>query len=235
MRKTIARLLLLVLILSAQAGFSQNLPVKLGLQVSPNIAWMGPKTSGYKSDGATGGVTIGLLSDFYFTERYAFSTGLNFAFMNGKLTYPDYINVKHDSVTVKDTGQTSRKYNSIYLEIPTMIKMQTKRFGNFSLYGQIGFSTGFRLSSTVKDNFVSDKSNTTASDKSDGKEKTSLIREAVVIGFGTEYHLDESSAILVGLTYSNALNNVLDGFNKLSGDNEKALLNLVELKIGFIF
>jgi hypothetical protein len=236
MRKNSTLLIILVLFIAVQTGFSQNSPIKLGLQVSPNISWMVPKTSDYKSDGISGGVTIGLISDFYFTERYAFSTGLNFSFLNGKVKFPDYLIVKNNLVTVHDTGQTSRKYNFIYLDIPMTIKMSTKQFGKFSLYGQIGFSTGFRLSAMTKDNFVSDKTKISVSDKSDAVGNTSLIRESVIIGFGTEYHLDESSGIILGLAYNNALNNVLlNGVNKLSGDNEKALMNFVELKIGFIF
>src|ERR1035437_6389434 len=113
MRKIKTLLIILVIIITAQTGFTQKSPIKLGLQVSPNISWMVPKTSDYKSDGISGGVTIGLISDFYFTERYAFSTGLNFSFLNGKVKFPDYMNVKKDLITVQDTGQTSRKYNFI--------------------------------------------------------------------------------------------------------------------------
>ena len=72
------------------ATFSQSkLPIKLGLQVAPNIGWMNPSTKGYSSDGARFGGTIGFVGDFYFAENYAVSTGMNFQFMNGKLTYAD--------------------------------------------------------------------------------------------------------------------------------------------------
>jgi len=227
MRKIITFICFLAMIFSAQTGFSQNPPVKLGLQVSPNIGWMSPKSKDYNSNGANMGVTIGLISDFYFTDRYAFSTGVNFSFLNGKLNYPD----AQDSMT----GQRTRKYSFIYLEIPTQIKMQTKNFGKYSLYGQIGFSTGFRLTSSVKDEFTDEKTSAVSNSKNDAVGITSLIRESVVIGFGTEYHLDESSRIIAGLAYSNALNNILSGSNNKTGLNEKSLLNLVELKIGFIF
>ena len=227
MKKTITCFFLFVTFLSAQKGFSQNLPVKLGLQVSPNLAWLSPKATDYNSDGAVLGVTIGLISDFYFAERYAFSTGLNFSFINGKMNFPDSIPAA--------SGKTSLKYNFIYLEIPMMIKMSTRDFGKYSFYGQIGFGTGFRLTASTKGTFIDDATNKETDVKNDVAGNTSLIRESVIIGFGTEYHLDESSRILVGLSYSNALNNVLTGSNKKTFIEEKALLNLAELKIGFIF
>ena len=62
--------------LSAQ----EKLPIKLGLKVAPNMCWMNTNTSGYEYNGLSVGGTVGFVSDIYFAERYAFSTGLNFDF-----------------------------------------------------------------------------------------------------------------------------------------------------------
>ena len=48
-------------------------------------------------------------------------------------------------------------------------------------------------------------------------------------------HIDESTLIFAGLTYSNSLNNVLTGYNSLSGANQKAFLNYAELNLGILF
>ena len=65
---------------------------------------------------------------------------------------------------------------------------------------------------------------------------TSLIRESLLIGLGFELHLDQSSRLILGLSYSNALNNVLNGgVNEKSKLNEKSSLNFVELNLGFLF
>jgi len=73
-------------------AFSQDTsPVKLGLKVSPNIAWMNPGTKGYSNNGASLGATIGFVSDFYFARNYAFSSGFNFQYLNGKLNYSDSV------------------------------------------------------------------------------------------------------------------------------------------------
>jgi len=210
---------------------AQNHPIKLGLKVSPNLSWMSPETKHYNYNGVTGGAIVGLVSDFYFTEHYAFSTGFNFAFLNGKLTYGDQRIENNDTLF----GQLDRKYKFMYLDIPYMIKLQTRMFGNFSFFGQIGFSTGFRMSAKARDEFKPDDGGGVISENSNITSQTALIREAILFGIGMEYYLDPNTRIFLGASYSNSLNNILTGANNRFGLNEKALLNFVELNLGILF
>jgi len=207
-------------------------PMKLGLKVSPNICWMNPATKGYTSAGARMGATIGFISEFYFAENYAFSTGLNFQYINGKLNYSDSLLV--DNNTRMAYGDLLRKYNFLYLEIPLMIKMKTKTFGKMSYFGQIGFGTGFRIKASVNEHFVP-KTGDPVDQQYDFNRGTTLIRESILIGVGCEYHVDESSRLLFGISYSNSLNNILTGVNYSSNLIEKSQLNFAELNIGFLF
>lgn len=211
-------------------GFSQGkLPMKLGLKVAPNIGWMSPGTDGYSSDGARAGGTVGFIGDFYFTENYAFSTGLNFQFINGKLSYNDSLKINGNNSL--EYGEVFRKYNFLYLEIPVMIKMKTKTFGKVSYFGQIGIGTGFRLKATVSEHYEPASSVPVYP----VQRGTALMRESILIGIGCEYHIDESSRILIGLSYSNSLNNILTGVNNTFNRVEKSQLNFAELNIGFLF
>jgi hypothetical protein len=212
-------------------GHGQKSKMKMGLKVAPNIAWMNPGTKGYLNDGARLGATIGFVSDFYFAENYAFSTGFNFQFLNGKLRYSDSLAV--EGMTGYQDGEVFRKYNFLYLEIPLMIKMQTKKFGKMSYYGQMGLGTGFRIKTTVKEHFEMTKGG--ASDQQYDYNEATLIRESIIVGLGCEYHLDESSRLMFGIAYSNALNNILTGTNKKSNEAQKSVLNYIELNIGFLF
>ncbi len=210
---------------------TQDSPVKLGIKASPNISWMAPETKHYSYDGVTGAATIGLVTDFYFAKNYAFSTGFNFAFLNGKLTYVD--SLSYDTTT--SLGQMSRKYKFFYLDIPYMIKLRTNPFGKFSFFGQIGFSTGFRLSAKAQEKFEPEGGGEPIEEDTNINSETTLIRQAVLFGIGLEYHLDENTRIFFGVNYSNGLNNILTGHNKHSDLNQKALLNFVELNLGVLF
>lgn len=210
---------------------AQKQSIKLGLKVSPNIAWMAPETKHYNYDGITGGAAIGLVSDFYFAKNYAFSTGFSFSFLNGKLTYNDSLSINTNQLY----GQMDRKYKFVYLDIPYMIKLQTNTFGRFSFFGQIGFSTGFRISAKARDEFIPVTGAESVKENSSITFSTSLIRQAVIFGAGLEYHLDVNTRIFIGVNYSNSLNNILTGHNSASGLNEKAQLNFVELNLGVLF
>lgn len=233
MKKLRTILFIMILIAIPFLIFSQaKIPMKLGLKIAPNVGWMSPGTKGYSNDGARLGMTIGFVSDFYFTENYAFSTGFNFQFLNGKMSYSDSLLIEGNPKL--QNGQVYRKYNFLYLEIPLMIKMQTKAFGKFSFYGQIGLCTGFRVKTTVKEHFVPETGNA-VDQQYDFNGGTTLIRESILAGVGCNYHLDESTQIFIGLNYSNSLNNVLTGVNYKSKLNEKSMLNYAELNIGILF
>jgi len=231
--KRICIIFSLIVFSLAQTGHlkAQTPPVKLGIKVAPNIAWMAPETKDYEYDGVSGGLTAGLVTDIYFAEHYAFSTGFNFAFLNGKLKYTDSLALDTGSVA----GQMYRKYKFIYLDIPYMVKMQTRPFGNFSFYGQIGFSTGFRLSAKARDYFDPENGAERIEENHNITSETTLIRQAVLFGIGFEYHLDENTRIFLGFSYSNSLNNILTGHNTYSGYNQKSLFNFVEANLGILF
>jgi len=226
--------LLILGIFSLSVQAQSKLPVKLGLKVAPNICWMNPSTSDYSSDGIKAGAIIGFVSDFYFAERYAISTGFNFSFLNGKLRYRDERLKPLMDTTIILMGQVNRKYNFIYLEIPIMVKMQTKQFGRFSFYGQIGFGTAFRLKATANEEFTPDAGQV-FDQQYNITEATTLIRESILVGVGTEFHLDQSSRLFLGINYSNSLNNVLTSENMKTKAKEKSMLNYLEVSLGILF
>jgi len=137
-----------------------------------------------------------------------------------------------DTVPVK--GITNGTLSFFYFEIPVMVKMFTKQFGKFSFFGQIGFGTGFRISATAKTAFTGNDGYT-QNEKESITYQTTTIRESLIIGLGSEVHLDQSTRLFFGLGYSNSLNNVLKGYNTSSGLNQKAYLNYAELNLGVMF
>lgn len=237
------KIMIILILLSFTWGISQTasaqmdnasqkkVPVKMGMRISPCISWMTPETKHYSYNGITGGVAAGLVADIYFARNYAFSTGFNFSFLNGKLDFGDTLNLNNQD----KFGTFDRKYKFIYLDIPYLIKMQTNPFGKFSFFGQIGFSTGFRMSAKISDHFTPEDGSAPYEGKSDYANWTTLIRQAVLFGVGMEFHIDHSTRLFFGVNYSQGLNNVLTGINIASDLNEKALLNFAELNLGVLF
>jgi hypothetical protein len=189
---------------------------------------MNPNEKDYLYNGVAAGISFGFISEFHFTEHYAISTGFNFSFLGGNLQLPYALK--------PDTGILDRKYNFRYLEIPLMMKMKTREYGNFSFFGQIGFGTGFNLRTKVNDNFITQNHGTISDKKNLTTSEVCFFREAILVGVGTEYKIDESVSLIIGLSYSNSLNNVLLGNNtKDKSLQNRSSLNYAELNIGILF
>ncbi len=231
MKKILTFYSLVLLILLGGPALSQNQHVKMGVKVAPNIGWMNSDTKGYEYDGITGGATLGFISEFYFMEHYAFVTGFNFSFLNGKLKYPSIVIQDGDTLP----GILNRKYDFTYLEIPVLLKMKTKKYGKFSFFAQLGVGTAFRIKCRAKDTFHPENQSS-FTEKNDITGQTTLMRESIIVGLGTEFHIDESTVLLFGFNYNNTLNNVLNSNNPADPDvKEKGLLNFAELSIGVLF
>ena len=222
-------LLASICLFSSQAALAQKKPeIKLGLKFAPNLSFIIPTTPNYNYNGVKFGGVLGFVSDIYFAPHYAFSTGFNFAFLGGKISYPD-----RTSEVATLEGTTHANMSFIYMEIPLMIKMFTKCFGKFSFFGQVGFGTSFRLNASSSYTFESTVG-TTNTEKTDITNQTTVIKESVLIGIGTEVHLDQSTRLVMGLGYSHSLNNILHGSDAYDS-NRKAYLNYAELNLGVMF
>lgn len=106
--------------------------VRLGLKVAPTLAWLKSNSTEISSDGAKAGFTYGVISDFYFSENYAFSSGLDIVYKGGSL---------------KAGSLEAVKYDLQCLEIPLMLKMRTNQIGHFLYFGQFGLAGSVKLKS----------------------------------------------------------------------------------------
>lgn len=223
---------MMILIISSPV-FSQDPPVRLGIRVAPNIGWMSSDAKNYAYDGVTGGITFGFVSEFYFSRNYAFSTGVNYSFLNGKLQLPHKEKFEGDPAFY--TGTLMRKYKFEYLEIPLLMKMKTNDIGKFNIFTQVGFETGFRIRANARDEF-NPTNHESVKETNLITSKTTQIREAIMIEFGTEYHLFETTRLVFGITYSHGLNNVLTGTNARYSDvDNQGVLHFTEISIGILF
>ncbi len=230
--KLIQRMLLLALLLlcvSVTGAFAQYKSIALGVKVSPNIGWLRTDAEDYSSEGAVPGIAWGLITDFYFAENYAFSSGFNVNFHNAKISYPD--------IESFNIGVLNRQYRLKYIDIPMLIKMKTNDIGDFRFFGQIGLQPGVRIGSKAKDSFKSvTPPSTVKRDWRTIDSQTNLFRISMVIGAGIEYPIDNSTALVAGINFVNGLSDVLKGKNAVDSTVEHmAVPNAFEITFGIIF
>jgi len=228
-------LLLVTFITIGFQVFSQTKPFRFGLKVAPNLGWISPDTEDYENDGSLGGFSWGFISDITILENYYFGTGFNVSYISGKLTYPDSLQLENDDF--RTFGTTNRTYKFRYIEVPLTLKMKTSKFETVQVYGQIGFSLGFNLKAKATDTFTYQEGNVfkTEENESDISDDVTFLKGALVLGGGIEYFIDNSTSILIGVSYSNGISNVMTGWNAVNLANEKATPNYLELTLGVIF
>lgn len=183
----------------AQSEASKNF--RLGLTAHPNFGWIKSDMQGSETDGLRAGFSYGLLGDFYFTDTYAFSTGLKLTTLNGQ-TAVDEGNVVGAPVVAQ------RIYKLQYLEIPAKLKLTTNETNGMKFFGEFGLGNGIcvRAKQDVKD----DKGND-LSKEADIYKETSFYRASLIIGAGGEFTVGEKTALVAGLTFDNGFTDIKSG------------------------
>lgn len=220
---------IVALIVFSQAAFAQYKSVALGVKVAPGFGWLKTDAQGYDNNGIVPGIAWGFVSEFYFAENYALSTGFNFDFQNGKLSYPE----SRDGL---GSGELTRKYRLKYLEIPAVIKMRTNEIKGLRFFGQVGLGLGIRLSSKGKDEFISDNHTTQTTEFSLIDSQTRLFKAAMIVGVGVEYPFDNSTALVAGINFNNGFTNALKGTNTVNSSvDHHGVPNFIELSMAIMF
>jgi len=228
-------LLFTIIVLFGFQTFAQLKPFRFGVKAAPNIAWISADTEGYENDGPVLGFSWGFMADITLMEHYFLKTGFNFDYLNGKLIFPVENIVLDNNDTI--SGSLHRKYNLRYLEIPLTFKMRTNQFGKFVIYGHIGFGAGFKMKATSQDELYDEDGNSSLmlNDKNDISDELALVRGSLIVGIGTEFFIDQSTSIILDITFNNGLSDILTGENSKTGEEQKAYLNYFQLNIGVMF
>ena len=229
LKKIILAAVLTVIVLQAS---SQYKPVILGLRGGFNLGWMKSGEDNYENKGMTPGISWGFISEFYFMENYAVQTGFNIQYLKGRLEYPYRRMIDADSSAI---GYLDRKYKLNYLQIPVVIKMKTNLSEKINFFGKVGMGTAFRLDAKAEDVFTYGDGEKIKENKNI-KEDISLMRISLILGFGAEYIIKGSTAVIMEFTFDNGFVDVLTGKNPAMPDqNEQANLSFMELGIGIVF
>lgn len=202
---------------------------RFGLKVSPNISWFRTETSGFENQGVGLGYTYGLIFDYYFTENYALTSGLNLVRTAAGLKYPDlYDNAE---VTMR------RDYRYRFIEVPVALKLSTAEIGYFTYYGKFGLGLGFRTSALADERIYYQHGGVfDPNERIDVASESKFFRAGLLLGAGTEYRFGGRTALLAGLTLHNGFSNVLDIERKPIWRSTPSAHNLyLELTLGVMF
>ena len=226
-------LLIASFILGSISIFAQEEPAfHFGVKASPSLAWLRSDTKGYASDGSKFGFSYGLITDFNFASKYAFSTGIDITYRGGKFKTVQELKTKvnEDSVI-----STSASYVLQYLEIPITLKLKTNEIGSVTYYVQVGVAPGINIrarknyASSTQTTVLGTKYTTTAEEnKLDAQNEINSLNLSMIIGGGVEYTLSGQTVLVGGIQFNNGFLDVFD-------DTPKVNSNYLALTLGILF
>jgi hypothetical protein len=236
--------LLLLLLFLGFKSFSISDKIRLGLQVSPGIAWSKPMGTGLQKGVPRFGINYGFLFEYWFTKNAGLTSGINGAYdgfnLHGRARF------ENDNAGNK-IRSVNERYAYHYLEIPAYLKLKTNdlKGGKFSIWGQVGFTVNFTVSAraTFSDSIPVAGGNIAVEKENILKWKNDVTRAIpnfwanffdfrLGAGAGVQYRLGDRTALLVGLFYHNGfVNNLFDHDSK----KEPNVMRMMSLRVGILF
>src|SRR6187399_1931370 len=142
MKRTAAKILCVILVISAIRLSAQDRPLRFGFMVSPLSSWVKNNDNLIVENGGNVGIKLGATADVYFKKNYSFTMGFDLAFHEGgEFLYEIGGNFLPNSELSDEILQTGDKplpdgvkirYNLTYLDFPIGIKFRTRE-GNSNM------------------------------------------------------------------------------------------------------
>ncbi|WP_375435353.1 porin family protein [uncultured Hymenobacter sp.] len=208
------KLLLALLTVGASAG-AASAQVEIGLKLSPSITNLraeSASTSGFVNESSKVAIGGGLVVDYFFGQNYAFSSGLQLVGKGGTISYVD------------GSTRYEQKIGIQYLEVPVTVKLFTNDVTtDTKLYFQLGGTLGGAIAGKID-------GNKRFTDPATGQENKALDYvilpdAAVLLGFGAEYQLGQSTKVFAGLSYHRGLLNIDNYFEDERNFSDVTLKN----------
>ena len=200
--------------------------ISLGIHADPVIGWFGSDTRETKNDGARPGFNFGLTFNKYFTQNYAFSTGISLLNTGGRLVNTDTVVMEFTNFNSTVLPEKPVIYKIQYLAVPIGLKLQTNQIGYLTFFTDLGLDPKVVVGGKADINSLN-----ITGEKAINELR--IFNMSYHITAGIEYSLGGTTAMVTGLSFEN---NFLD-ITKDNGDQlkDKVTHKLLSFRIGVNF
>jgi len=218
--------LIVLLFLGSKSMFGQG--YKLGVFFNPTLTWLQSDDKDVVPGNIRMGFDFGMSLDYFFTENYAFASGLSMFNTGGTLNYKnrtDRFRVRDESEEVFLSQNCDVKYNIQYVKIPAGLKFKTHLIGRMVFSANLGIDVMFRTSSSA--DFID--INKIHHDKINANKEINSLNLGWHFGGAASYHLGGEAAIYGGLSF-------MDTFTDITTPARDMITSQnLFLRIGFMF
>jgi len=179
--------------------------VRVGLKIGPSIDWASSGSPETESKAPGVGLNMGLILDYYLTDYFAVSSGLNFNAFRMKYQFTDY---RRPEDFLEETNvSVLRRVKGCNLEIPVKIKGKFNVVESFDAFVEVGCGLGFNLKDRCKDEFEFYWTDYTDERFVDCTNQYRAFQPSLLFGVGAEYEINSKLSAFVQLTFDHAFSN----------------------------
>lgn len=200
----------------------QGQKIQFGIFADPVISWMSPDVKEVTNEGVRAGYNLGLSFNKFFSENYAFLSGISIHTTGGKLSYDSDVPFQiHESYDTLQTGSIM-KYMMQYVEVPVGLKFTSNEIGYMTFFANLGLTGDVKIKArgSSSDNLI---------DNENIEEEIKMFNMTYFFGGGLEYSLGGNTALQFGVNYANG---ILDVTRR---NQDKVILNHLAIRVGVIF
>lgn len=232
--KKVSLLAIVLLCATAHTAFSQ---VRLGLRFAPNVSYN--RTTDLDNDdnlavetkGAAIRFAVGPVLDYYFSDNYAFGTGLWYTLKTGQL--------QQRAGSVLNIDEIESSHNLQYLQIPLTLKAYTNEMGpGLKGYFQVGGTADVLIGENI-----SEWKSSQGTEEPDADENFFRGFDlGAYLGIGVQLQMGETTFLYGGINYNRGLINALrDEIPSTNGstvgdfrEKVRSNLDVIGLEIGIM-
>lgn len=222
-------LIISFVVLFALGGNAQNGDLKLGLKFGPNFGWASSGSEVTENLGAKLGFDAGLIVDYYLTDVFAASTGVDFNFCRMKYSFADFRSpadfLNEEQVIV------TRRLRASFLEIPIKAKAKFNIADSFGAFVEAGIGLGFNLKDYGKDEYKLQWYEHADEAYVDYTNQYRAFQPSMIFGLGAIYEINQKLSAFAQLSFHHAFSNA---FNKALAEQTGSILrnNFIGIEVG---
>lgn len=221
-------------------GYGFGSRIRMGFRFAPtiisNYVEAGRRFNGFDSGGLDMRVSLGPTADFFFAEKYAFSTGLLYTVKSVHYSVPsrfynDEIFSASPVPKAEQSGDAS--YNLQYLQVPLTLKLYTDElFDRTKMYIQCGGMVDIKVAEKPLEKYTN--AIYQFQQRLPSNQNVFGFGDAnLVLGLGLEYNLGRGmDAVFFGIQYQRGL---VEINNQRAFDDLITKNNIIQLEMGVRF
>jgi hypothetical protein len=191
--------------------------LRFGVFANPVISWFSSDTHETESKGARTGFNFGLTFNKYFTDNYAFSTGVNILNAGGQIVNSVPIEMEFKNMQASVLAGEAVIYKVQYLSVPFGLKFNTNQIGYVSFFTDLGLDPKVVIGGKAEIPSLEITGE-------NAMEELGLFNLSYHITGGIEYSIGGTTALVFGLGFDN---NFLD----ITKDNPGQPIDKISHKI----